>query len=130
MTNYSDPDEVEWGEHLDRIADDQAEHAPVEFCPTCSHTLAEHTEAGCEAPSRVPVGGRWPRCYCDVTPEADDEPEDAVIEVGNQVVFRENDEFPRTIGVVTRVWTKSPTITIVSDGRTFARLIRSVRVCS
>lgn len=78
MTDYSNPSEVEWADHLDRIAEDQDEHAPVEYCPTCSHTLAEHTEAGCEAPSRVPVGGRWPRCYCEVTPEDDADDEDVL----------------------------------------------------
>lgn len=91
MTDYSNPSEVEWGEHLDRIAADQEEHGFVDD----------------ERPHD------WTVCGC--------------IAVGRYVQFRASDEELEALGKITRVWVHSPTVTIISDDRTFVRRIDAVR---
>lgn len=49
--------------------------------------------------------------------------------VGAQVIFRENDEHPRVLGVISRLWNNGKYATIISDGRTFVRLRKSVIRC-
>lgn len=51
------------------------------------------------------------------------------LRVGQQVQFREDAGHPQVLGVVTRIWPSGRTVTVVSDGRTFCRLIGRVTPC-
>lgn len=50
------------------------------------------------------------------------------VQVGSQVIFRENDEHPHVCGTVSRVWPNGRYVTLLSDGRTFVRDLRNVQV--
>lgn len=50
--------------------------------------------------------------------------------VGREVQFYENVEHPRVLGTVSRIWPNGKYVSVISDGRTFVRDIRTVQVCS
>lgn len=46
---------------------------------------------------------------------------------GTQVIFRENEQ-TQSVGTVSRVWDNGRYVTLISEGRTFVRDLRNVRV--
>lgn len=54
---------------------------------------------------------------------------DVMFKVGQQVQFAENEEHQQVLGVVTRVWTNGKYVTVLTDGQTFVRSIKTVVPC-